>query len=114
MADNDVYLVPSLVTYEDMERRGTEVGLTEVGAAKDPEVLEAGRNAVALARDAGSGLGSEQTSWVNWRMSNWPDSACSVKCLACTAPFGRQHQPTPPCFDAVTLDASPEGLRGLG
>ena len=57
MADNDVYLVPTLVTYEAMERRGREVGLTEVGAAKNREVLEAGRNAVALARDAGVRIG---------------------------------------------------------
>lgn len=57
MADNDVYLVPTLVTYEAMERRGQEVGLTEVGAAKNREVLEAGKNAVALARDAGVRIG---------------------------------------------------------
>lgn len=57
MADNDVYLVPTLVTYEAMERRGQEVGLTEVGAAKNREVLEAGKNAVVLARDAGVRIG---------------------------------------------------------
>jgi imidazolonepropionase-like amidohydrolase len=57
MAENDVYLVPTLVTYEAMERRGEEVGLTKVGAAKNREVLEAGRNAVALARDAGVRIG---------------------------------------------------------
>lgn len=57
MADNDVYLVPTLVTYEAMDRRGEEVGLTKVGAAKNREVLEAGRNAVALARDAGVRIG---------------------------------------------------------
>jgi imidazolonepropionase-like amidohydrolase len=57
MADKDVYLVPTLVTYEAMQRRGQEVGLTEVGAAKNREVLEAGKNAVALARDAGVRIG---------------------------------------------------------
>ncbi|BCW45282.1 amidohydrolase family protein [Arthrobacter sp. StoSoilB5] len=57
MADNDVYLVPTLVTYEAMERRGEEVGLTKTGAAKNREVLEAGRNALALARDAGVRIG---------------------------------------------------------
>ncbi|MGO4587727.1 amidohydrolase family protein [Paenarthrobacter sp. 2TAF44] len=57
MADNDVYLVPTLVTYEAMDRRGEEVGLTKVGAEKNREVLEAGRNAVALARDAGVRIG---------------------------------------------------------
>ncbi|AFR31379.1 amidohydrolase family protein [Arthrobacter sp. Rue61a] len=57
MADNDVYLVPTLVTYEAMERRGKEVGLTEGGAAKNREVLAAGKNAVALARGAGVRIG---------------------------------------------------------
>ncbi|MET4620737.1 imidazolonepropionase-like amidohydrolase [Arthrobacter sp. 2762] len=57
MADNDVYLIPTLVTYEAMERRGEEVGLTKTGAAKNREVLEAGRNALALARDAGVRIG---------------------------------------------------------
>ncbi|WP_138418049.1 metal-dependent hydrolase family protein [Sinomonas gamaensis] len=57
MADKDVYLVPTLVTYEAMQRRGQEVGLTDVGAAKNREVLEAGKNAVALARDAGVRIG---------------------------------------------------------
>ncbi|UKA59010.1 metal-dependent hydrolase family protein [Arthrobacter sp. FW306-2-2C-D06B] len=57
MADHEVYLVPTLATYDAMARRGEEVGLTEVGAAKNLEVLNAGRNAVELARDAGVRIG---------------------------------------------------------
>ncbi len=57
MADNEVYLVPTLATYDAMARRGEEVGLTEAGAAKNREVLNAGRNAVELARDAGVRIG---------------------------------------------------------
>lgn len=57
MADNEVYLVPTLATYDAMARRGEEIGLTELGAAKNREVLNAGRNAVVLARDAGVRIG---------------------------------------------------------
>ncbi|MEW1857462.1 amidohydrolase family protein [Pseudarthrobacter oxydans] len=57
MAEHDVYLVPTLVTYDAMGRRGAEIGLTEVGAAKNQEVLAAGKNAVTLARDAGVRIG---------------------------------------------------------
>ncbi len=57
MAEHDVYLVPTLVTYDAMGRRGSEIGLTEVGAAKNQEVLAAGKKAVTLARDAGVRIG---------------------------------------------------------
>lgn len=57
MADNDVYLVPTLVTYDAMNRRGAELGLTEVGVVKNREVLEAGANAIRLAHDAGVRIG---------------------------------------------------------
>jgi imidazolonepropionase-like amidohydrolase len=40
-----------------MGRRGAEIGLTQAGAAKNLEVLRAGRNAVGLARDAGVRIG---------------------------------------------------------
>jgi imidazolonepropionase-like amidohydrolase len=57
MAQHDVYLVPTLVTYDAMYRRGTEIGLTDVGAAKNREVLQAGKDAVELARAAGVRIG---------------------------------------------------------
>jgi imidazolonepropionase-like amidohydrolase len=57
MAQHDVFLVPTLVTYDAMHRRGTEIGLTDVGAAKNREVLKAGKDAVELARAAGVRIG---------------------------------------------------------
>ncbi|UKA66621.1 amidohydrolase family protein [Arthrobacter sp. FW306-05-C] len=57
MAEHDVYLVPTLVTYDAMGRRGAEIGLTEMGAGKNQEVLAAGKKAVTLARDAGVRIG---------------------------------------------------------
>lgn len=57
MAEREVFLVPTLVTYDAMDRRGTEIGLTDVGAAKNREVLNAGKEAVELARAAGVRIG---------------------------------------------------------
>jgi imidazolonepropionase-like amidohydrolase len=57
MAEHDAYLVPTLATYEAMERRGAEIGMAEVSRAKNREVLAAGRTAVELARAAGVHVG---------------------------------------------------------
>jgi imidazolonepropionase-like amidohydrolase len=57
MAEHEVFLVPTLVTYDAMDRRGIEIGLTDVGAAKNREVLNAGKEAVELARAAGVRIG---------------------------------------------------------
>jgi imidazolonepropionase-like amidohydrolase len=57
MAEYEAYLVPTLVTYDAMNRRGQEIGLTSIGAAKNREVLEAGKLAVELARAAGVRIG---------------------------------------------------------
>jgi imidazolonepropionase-like amidohydrolase len=57
MAEHGAYLVPTLATYDAMERRGAELGLTAVGQAKNREVLDAGRRAVELARAAGVRVG---------------------------------------------------------
>lgn len=57
MADRGAYLVPTLVTYDAMERRGAEVGMAEVSRVKNREVLDAGRTAVELARAAGVRIG---------------------------------------------------------
>jgi imidazolonepropionase-like amidohydrolase len=57
MAEHEVFLVPTLVTYDAMDRRGTEIGLTDVGAAKNREVLNAGKEAVEIARAAGVRIG---------------------------------------------------------
>lgn len=57
MAALGVALVPTLATYDAMGRRGAEVGLTEVGAAKNAAVLDAGQDAIRLARAAGVRIG---------------------------------------------------------
>lgn len=57
MAAAGAFLVPTLGTYEAMERRGGELGMPEVSRAKNREVLEAGRAAVQLARAAGVRVG---------------------------------------------------------
>jgi imidazolonepropionase-like amidohydrolase len=57
MAEYGAYLVPTLVTYDAMDRRGAELGLAPVSQAKNREVLDAGRAAIGLARQAGVPVG---------------------------------------------------------
>ena len=57
MAQRNAFLVPTLATYDAMDRRGAEVGLTGVGLAKNKEVLQAGKAAIELARSAGVAIG---------------------------------------------------------
>ncbi|TQM09682.1 imidazolonepropionase-like amidohydrolase [Pseudonocardia kunmingensis] len=57
MAERGAFLVPTLATYDAMDRRGDEVGLSAVGQGKNREVLDAGREAVRLARAAGVRIG---------------------------------------------------------
>lgn len=57
MAEHSAFLVPTLATYDAISRRGAEVGLAPVSARKNVEVLEAGAEAVALARAAGVRVG---------------------------------------------------------
>jgi imidazolonepropionase-like amidohydrolase len=57
MAEAGAFLVPTLATYDAMERRGEDVGLAPVSRQKNREVLEAGQSAVELARAAGVRVG---------------------------------------------------------
>ncbi|MEU8263056.1 amidohydrolase family protein [Micromonospora sp. NPDC048999] len=57
MAEHGAFLVPTLVAYDAMDRRGEEVGLAPIGQAKNREVLAAGRRAIELARAAGVPIG---------------------------------------------------------
>ena len=57
MARHNAFLVPTLVTYDAMDRRADEVGLSAVGRAKNREVLDAGRRAVELAHRHGVPVG---------------------------------------------------------
>lgn len=57
MAERGAFLVPTLAAYDAMNRRGEAAGLTEVGQAKNAEVLDAGIGAIALAIAAGVQVG---------------------------------------------------------
>jgi imidazolonepropionase-like amidohydrolase len=57
MAEHDAFLVPTLAAYDAISRRGKELGLAPVSAAKNLEVLDAGAKAVELARAAGVRVG---------------------------------------------------------
>ena len=57
MADHCAYLVPTLVAYDAMNRRGEVAGLTPVGMDKNAEVLGAGKQAIRLATAAGVRVG---------------------------------------------------------
>jgi imidazolonepropionase-like amidohydrolase len=57
MAAAGAFLVPTLATYDAMERRGAEVGMAAISQRKNREVLDAGRKAVELARAAGVRVG---------------------------------------------------------
>ncbi|HZC73924.1 MAG TPA: amidohydrolase family protein [Jatrophihabitans sp.] len=57
MASNGAFLVPTLITYDAMERRGAEVGMPQVSRDKNREVLDAGSQAIGLARAAGVRVG---------------------------------------------------------
>ena len=57
MARTGAYLVPTLAAYEALELRGAELGLAPVSQAKNREVLDAGRTAIEVAREAGVPIG---------------------------------------------------------
>jgi imidazolonepropionase-like amidohydrolase len=53
MADHDAYLVPTLVTYDAMARRGAEFGMHPRSQEKNREVLERGLGSLETAQRAG-------------------------------------------------------------
>lgn len=57
MARAEAFLVPTLATYEALDRRGAELGLAPISQEKNREVLDAGRRAIAIARAAGVRVG---------------------------------------------------------
>lgn len=61
MARRDAYLVPTLITYEAMRRKGSSLGLSEFSLGKLDTVLEAGLRSIELALGAGVrvGLGTD-------------------------------------------------------
>jgi imidazolonepropionase-like amidohydrolase len=57
MAERDALLVPTLITYEVMRRKGSELGLSRFSAEKLATVLEAGLGSVEIALRAGVRVG---------------------------------------------------------
>jgi imidazolonepropionase-like amidohydrolase len=57
MAEHNSYLVPTLIAYDAMDRRGAEVGLSTVAQEKNSVVLDSGKTAIALAFEAGVHVG---------------------------------------------------------
>ncbi|RIJ71148.1 amidohydrolase family protein [Nakamurella silvestris] len=57
MAEHGTYLVPTLAAYDALERRGPSYGLSPVSQAKNREVLDSGKRAIELARQAGVPIG---------------------------------------------------------
>ena len=61
MAERGAYLVPTLIAYDAMGRRGPGLGVSAVSERKNREVLEAGLSSIEIARRAGVciGLGTD-------------------------------------------------------
>jgi imidazolonepropionase-like amidohydrolase len=57
MADRGAFLVPTLVAYDSLRRRGRDYGLTDYSLAKNETVLHAGLHSLELARTAGVPIG---------------------------------------------------------
>jgi imidazolonepropionase-like amidohydrolase len=57
VAEHHAFVVPTLVTYESMSRRGRELGLSEGTLQKNKKVLEAGLRSLEICKAAGVELG---------------------------------------------------------
>ncbi|MDR1431434.1 MAG: amidohydrolase family protein [Propionibacteriaceae bacterium] len=57
MAAAHAYLVPTLIAYDAMDRRGDQVGLTKFGRHKNSAVLMQGKDAIRIARAHGIPIG---------------------------------------------------------
>lgn len=57
MAEKGTYVVPTLVAYDALKRRGPEYGLTPYSLEKNERVLDAGRRSLELFRRAGVKIG---------------------------------------------------------
>jgi imidazolonepropionase-like amidohydrolase len=57
MAERGAYLVPTLVAYDALKRRGPDYGLSAVSLAKNEVVLEAGLRSLEICRAAGVKIG---------------------------------------------------------
>jgi imidazolonepropionase-like amidohydrolase len=57
MAERGAYMVPTLVTYDSLQRRGPDYGLTPYSLQKNKVVLNAGLRSLELCRAAGVPIG---------------------------------------------------------
>jgi imidazolonepropionase-like amidohydrolase len=57
MAAHNSYLVPTLIAYDAMDRRGIEVGLSPIAQQKNSYVLDSGKTAIEFAHAAGVRVG---------------------------------------------------------
>ena len=57
MAEKGAYIVPTLVTYDSLKRRGPQFGLSEYSLQKNEIVLEAGVRSLEICRAAGVKIG---------------------------------------------------------
>jgi imidazolonepropionase-like amidohydrolase len=57
MAEKKAYLVPTLVTYDSLRRRGPDYGLSPYSLQKNEVVLNAGLKSIEIARAAGVAIG---------------------------------------------------------
>jgi imidazolonepropionase-like amidohydrolase len=57
MAERGAYIVPTLVAYDSLKRRGTDYGLTEYSLAKNDMVLQGGLRSLEICREAGVKIG---------------------------------------------------------
>ena len=57
MAERGAYMVPTLVTYDSLQRRGPDYGLTPYSLEKNKVVLNAGLRSLELCRGAGVPIG---------------------------------------------------------
>jgi len=57
MAEAGAVLVPTLITYLEMAKRGAAMGMAAVALEKNDQVLDAGKHAIELAVDAGVTVG---------------------------------------------------------
>ena len=57
MAERNAFLVPTLVAYDALKRRGAEYGLSSYSLAKNEIVLEAGLRSLEICREAGVKVG---------------------------------------------------------
>ncbi|MBU6500133.1 MAG: amidohydrolase family protein [Rhodospirillales bacterium] len=57
MAERGAFIVPTLVAYDALKRRGTQYGLSEYSLSKNEMVLEGGLRSLELCRAAGVAIG---------------------------------------------------------